>query len=226
MIINNNQCEYAVYSEETQATETQNDFLLDFDTVYKNQIGDDDNLNATDKNRHLNDDTVGWTTANGNMYLLKVKHTETAVDDKTLNLNSSGPFVESCCPVEHVLTLYCVITADKKYAYLTREEMEAFGSCQYAYIYSYTDRGEPYSYYQRISNKVEPPAEMGRPTETEIDSDINFLYKFGKSIVENSSGLSDLLNININGQSFISLLFTSGFLIYASWCIVKWILPL
>lgn len=227
----NNQCDYAVYAEAAQ--ETPSNSNLSFDNVYCDILYDDDINNASNEYRHLYDDQFKYTNPNtGVTYWYKITHLGTAVDEGALNLNASDanslPISETCCAVEHVLTVYYYVfsTDSTEIAVpLQNAEMRELGSCKYGYVYSYDDRGNKISYFKKISNRVAVPPEVFGSTDINYGSDINFLYNLGKTIVNNVSSFEDIINFDIGGHSFFSLLFTSGFLIYAAWAVTKWILP-
>lgn len=64
----------------------------------------------------------------------------------------------------------------------------------------------------------------GENTSFDGSNWFEWLASFGKSLTVDS-GFIDILTMDIGGQSLISLLVSSGFLIYAGWCIVKWAIP-
>lgn len=52
---------------------------------------------------------------------------------------------------------------------------------------------------------------------------LSFLHDFGQVIITNNP-LPDVLGVEINGMSFLALLFGSGFLLFAIWTIAKWLI--
>ena len=54
---------------------------------------------------------------------------------------------------------------------------------------------------------------------------LNFLYDFGSNVYTFFPSIGSLLNINLNGNTFVTLL-TSGFLVYCGFVIVKFFLPI
>lgn len=51
-----------------------------------------------------------------------------------------------------------------------------------------------------------------------------FLYNFGGGLL-GSNSLSELLGTEVFGQSFLSLMFGAGFLVFAGYVVLKWVLP-
>lgn len=117
------------------------------------------------------------------------------------------------CSFVHVFTL--VRIGDHT---LTDEESLQLGSCEYALLNNppIHAQGGRWWYY-RIGDKVTSAVASG--------SDIYFLYNFGETIFDRVLNMNSVLNFGINGYSLISLL-TDCFLVYAGWCIVKWVVPL
>ena len=52
---------------------------------------------------------------------------------------------------------------------------------------------------------------------------LSFLHDFGQVIITNNP-LPDVLGVEINGMSFLALLFGSGFLLFAIWTVGKWLI--
>lgn len=58
------------------------------------------------------------------------------------------------------------------------------------------------------------------------NTDVFFLYNLGEQLVNFSSMAASVLNFEIGGFSLISLLLSGGFLLYMSWVVIKWFIPL
>lgn len=58
------------------------------------------------------------------------------------------------------------------------------------------------------------------------DDPISFLYTFGQNILATSDIVYELLSTDKGGYSILSLMFGSGFLIFAVWVLAKWIIPI
>lgn len=62
--------------------------------------------------------------------------------------------------------------------------------------------------------------------DTTISDDIYFLYNIGQMLVSKLIPISDILQFKIGNQNLITLLFGGGFIVYVSWIIIKWFIPL
>lgn len=51
-----------------------------------------------------------------------------------------------------------------------------------------------------------------------------WLYRFGQNLLENTF-IIDLLNFRIGDTTLINLIFGAGFIMYVSWVVVKWAVP-
>lgn len=58
------------------------------------------------------------------------------------------------------------------------------------------------------------------------NTDVFFLYNLGEQLVDFSSMAASVLNFEIGGFSLITLLLSGGFLLYMSWVVIKWFVPL
>lgn len=94
--------------------------------------------------------------------------------------------------------------------------------------YNQTIYGCVYIQYVGVDHYVRLDDYLGldlAPAMPDSRNDIFFLYDLGQGIMNNSV-ISSLLNLNINGVTFFNVLFGGGFVVFATWCIVKWIIPL
>lgn len=56
--------------------------------------------------------------------------------------------------------------------------------------------------------------------------DIYWFYNFGEYIFLQLDNISGLLGIDINGYNLLYVMLGSGFIVYATWCVIKWFIPL
>lgn len=107
--------------------------------------------------------------------------------------------------------------------YTNDTSVSTFGHCYYCLIdYGNYLAGTPSASssgnwrYMQISNYISPV----------ISNDpVTFLYQFGENIVSVSNTVYEFLSQDIGGYSLLSLMFGSGFLIFAVWVVVKWVIP-
>lgn len=62
--------------------------------------------------------------------------------------------------------------------------------------------------------------------EPDFDYDSGFLFflhDFGEILIS-TNPLPDIFALEVNGTSFVAVLFGSGFLVYCGWVLLKWII--
>ena len=82
--------------------------------------------------------------------------------------------------------------------------------------------------YLRIA-KADIPTDIVNPFAGNLNvkgEDIFWLYNLGEALTFRAVSFSDILNFEIGGYNLLSLLFSTGFLVYMGWAIVKWVIPL
>lgn len=55
---------------------------------------------------------------------------------------------------------------------------------------------------------------------------VYWLASVGQLVIKYANKFEDIINFKINGYSFLTLVSTTGFLLYMGWTIVKWIIPI
>ena len=79
--------------------------------------------------------------------------------------------------------------------------------------------------YLALHSELEYPAFDGDIAVPDTPGEIViWLHGIGQILLQDNP-LFDLLKIQIGGHSLIWLLLTTGFLVYAGWVIVKWVIP-
>lgn len=113
--------------------------------------------------------------------------------------------------------------------YTTAESYKKFGSVtgtssRYYNIFS-TAIGYFISYLpsEFIPNNYVAPSTLIAPFDT--SSSLSFLYTFGEFLSGTASDFEDILNLQVGSTNLWTLIFGSGFLIYAGWIIIKFIIP-
>lgn len=70
-----------------------------------------------------------------------------------------------------------------------------------------------------------PPEEFVLSIPLDFSSPLAFLYTFGEFLSENVISVGDLFTFTIGGHSFFEVLFSTGFIVYMGWTILKWVIP-
>lgn len=83
-------------------------------------------------------------------------------------------------------------------------------------------------YYSRVGDEaVEDVLSVALlsyyPVPSPSGDGVGWLYNFGQFLTTQVGAFSDILNLEISGHSVIYLMCTSGFMIYASWVVIKWL---
>lgn len=113
--------------------------------------------------------------------------------------------------------------------------VEKYGVCYYVQTrddYKDIDSNYVFSYAQGTFMRL--PSDslsgiVGNPFQDLLPvtgSDVYFLYNLGHNLVSVSSSVYDILTYDIGGTSLATILFGGGFLLYVSWVVVKWVIPL
>lgn len=97
----------------------------------------------------------------------------------------------------------------------------------YAHVKSHVAQITSFSPLIRVFNEYLPDGYSSTLDDLSSlgGSDIYWLYNVGSSLVGISGTINEFLNIQIGGHNLVTVLFGSGFLIYVSWVIVKWVIP-
>lgn len=107
--------------------------------------------------------------------------------------------------------LHCIVNQDGKYVSVGYQ------------LYYLNDTLVTFTYYRRsvwietLNTSFNPVIE---------GEDVFWLYNFGHYIAINASNISGVLSRDIHGVNLIYLLATSGFLVYMTWSVIKWFIPL
>lgn len=115
------------------------------------------------------------------------------------------------------------------YYYPVADSYKTFGSVtgtssRYYNIFS-TAIGYFISYLpsEFIPTNYVAPSSLIAPFDT--SSSLSFLYTFGEFLSNTASDFEDILNLQVGSTNLWVLLFGSGFLIYAGWVIIKFVIP-
>lgn len=109
------------------------------------------------------------------------------------------------------------------------ESVDIFGtSGPYFRLFRYSPGGNlDYQYFAPVPAEFIPfnfvPPLIG---SSYVDGDdIFFLYNFGRYLVSRSIDVGGLLFRGIGSANLLTYMFSTGFLIYATWCVLKWVIP-
>ncbi len=208
MVTVNNQCEYAVYAEVEPRAETHNYLDLNLplgvffsyypDTIEYNQC-DSGGVGGDTSKPYIH---YGMTSLDGSIY-----------NDIYYRTNVLPLFPENWRDTMLPTSTYHII-----YNRELLENTDYSANAMYGCVYvQYMGNG---NYVRLDTLNLHFPPEV-----PDTDEDIFFLYYLGQSIMNNVI-VDGLLDLNINGVTFFNLLFGGGFIVFCTWCIVKWIIPL
>lgn len=176
-----------------------------------------------------------WTTG-GTMYKTLLDSSEAQILlDNTYSNYDWYPYIRYTT-LDHTATVYeCVIRSlDARNGSLSSPDNgdysaaageSKFGLAGYVLIdYGKYLTGDPSSSntsnlkYFRLENYVSQSFDYS-------SSPVFFLYQFGQNIMAVSDTVYDFISYEIGGVSVLSVMFGSGFLLFAVWVIGKWVIP-
>lgn len=136
----------------------------------------------------------------------------------------SGGTVAGMFPELVGTTIYAFLIRSRgDVGYSMQEILEGIGVCYYVLRpLSSSDIGQ----YIRLTQSDIPMGIVNPFSESmSFGEDVFFLYDFGRLLTFNAVDFTSLLNYGIKDFNLFSFLFTSGFLIYMGWVVLKFVIP-